>query len=776
MDKVIKILICMILILVIVSSAVFAANTLLSTRSSGSLPEDINERLQNAVVFYPGSHMALVGNSSRELDKDPQVAPYYKDHRFMVPAGFLVESLGGEFTWDGPSSEAKASINGTSYVIKPGSNIMTSGSKKFNLGTSTEVKSNQLYIPVKLFSEAVGKSVFYHQDLLIVSDYQNILDPEYEGRHIRKLTSQLYPLLPVESEEKLVRLLERSRRNYVDYTTGIVEESVVKDGEPMPTVSAAPGESEGGDYATTNVQVQGVDEGDIVKTDGKYIYQVNRNSIVIIEAYPADSMRVVSVIENFSDNMIPSEIYVDGDTLVVVGSVARRSEPGIMDRLSSGITDEPNRGSSYTVKNDVRVISYDISDRENPKMIRTYDVEGSLLASRKIGDMVYTVTNKYVYYWTYRDEITPQYRDNGDKYKNIPCYDISYCPGFTEPNYLILSSVNIKDTSVPAGIYTCLGAGTNVYASTENLYVTMYSGEGTDILKFSLTGEKPVFFAKGTVPGTIINQFSMDEYQGNFRIATTVGWSTYNNLYVLDNSMNLKGKIENIAPGERIYSVRFMGARAYMVTFKTVDPLFVIDVSNPESPEILGELKIPGYSNYLHPYDENHVLGFGKDAIELESEWDPSSKWAYYQGMKVALFDVTDVANPVMEHCITIGDRGTESELLYNHKALLFSKEKELLAFPVELMEVPEAYEGEDSALYYGDPTFQGLYVYNFNLADGFTLKGRITHSDVQGYWNRHDMVHRGLYIGNVLYTLSNNTLKAHDLDTMNELGSLSLQ
>lgn len=766
----------MILMLAVVSTAVFAVNTLISSRSGEPLPENIKDRLQNAVVFYPGSHMALVGNSSRELDKNPQVSPYYKEYRFMVPAGFLVESLGGEFVWENPSSEATATINGTSYVIKPGSSIMTSDSRKINLGTTVEVKNDLLYVPVKLFSEAVGKSVFYHQDLLIVSDHKNIFDPDFEGRHIRKLISELSPLLPVESEEKLVKLLERTRRNYIDYATGIVEDGTMNNGEPVPSASAAPAEPEGGDYTTTNVQVQGVDEGDIVKTDGRYIYQVNKDRIVIIEAYPVGNMSVVSVIEDFSDGMLPSEIYLDGDTLVVVGTVSRRSEPGIMDRLSTGITDEPNRGSSYTVKEDVRVISYDITDRENPRIIRTYDVEGSLLASRKIGDMVYTVTNKYVYRWTYRNDITPQYRDNGEKYKNISCDDIMYCPGFTEPNYLILSSVNISDASVPAGIYTCLGAGTNVYASTENLYVTMYSDEGTDILKFSLTGDKPVFFAKGTVPGTIINQFSMDEYQGNFRIATTVGWSTYNNLYVLDNAMNLKGKIENIAPGERIYSVRFMGARAYMVTFKTVDPLFVIDVSNPEAPEILGELKIPGYSNYLHPYDENHVLGFGKDTIELESDWDPDVKWAYYQGLKVALFDVTDVANPVMEHCITIGDRGTESELLYNHKALLFSKEKELLAFPVELMEIPEAYKGEDSALYYGDPTFQGLYVYNFNLTDGFTLKGRITHSTVQGYWSRHEMVHRGLYIGNVLYTLSNSTLKAHDLNTMTEIGSLSLE
>ena len=269
----------------------------------------------------------------------------------------------------------------------------------------------------------------------------------------------------------------------------------------------------------------------------------------------------------------------------------------------------------------------------------------------------------------------------------------------------------------------------------------------------------------------------MDEHNGFFRIATTVGnvWGTgdnisKNNVYILDDTMNITGKIEDIAPGEMIYSVRFMGKRGYIVTFKTVDPLFVIDLEDPSNPKILGALKIPGYSDYLHPYDENHIIGFGKDTVEIKGN-------AYYKGMKIALFDVTDVTNPIQKFSEIIGDRGTESDVLRNHKALLFSKSKNLLAFPVTVMEVNDAVEKYDLA--YGEFAFQGAYVYNIDIENGFKLKGKITHlSDEEYqkpgyYYNTEKYVERILYIGDTLYTLSKGMVKAHELWGMEESGSV---
>src|SRR5690606_28855988 len=179
------------------------------------------------------------------------------------------------------------------------------------------------------------------------------------------------------------------------------------------------------------------------------------------------------------------------------------------------------------------------------------------------------------------------------------------------------------------------------------------------------------------------------------------------------------------------YSTRFMGNRAYMVTFKNVDPLFALDMTNPANPTILGALKIPGYIDYLHPYDENHLIGFGKETMEMTIKGGngaPDRTTAYYLGMKISLFDVTNVAQPVEKFKEMIGDRGTYSELLNNHKALMFSKENNLLAFPVHVMEAKNGTTDPNGMPAYGQFSFQGAYVYKLDLQTGFDLKATITH------------------------------------------------
>jgi uncharacterized secreted protein with C-terminal beta-propeller domain len=231
-----------------------------------------------------------------------------------------------------------------------------------------------------------------------------------------------------------------------------------------------------------------------------------------------------------------------------------------------------------------------------------------------------------------------------------------------------------------------------------------------------------------------------------------------------------------MAPGERIYSVRFMGSRAYVVTFRTVDPLFVIDLKDPKKPKVLGQLKIPGYSDYLHPYDENHIIGFGKDAVAVGDN-------AYYLGMKIAVFDVSNVSNPVQMFSEKIGDRGTDSELLRNHKALMFSKEKGILSFPVTVMTVKNksGNTGSYGMPEYGTFEFQGAYVYSINLKDGLKLKGHITHISDQEYklsgdywYNSNKNIQRILYIDDVLYTVSGYGIKANNLNSLKEIKQLN--
>jgi uncharacterized secreted protein with C-terminal beta-propeller domain len=255
-----------------------------------------------------------------------------------------------------------------------------------------------------------------------------------------------------------------------------------------------------------------------------------------------------------------------------------------------------------------------------------------------------------------------------------------------------------------------------------------------------------------------------------------------NNVYVLDDGLKVVGKLEGLAPGEKIYSARFMGNRAYLVTFKKIDPLFVVDLKDPENPKVLGELKIPGFSDYLHPYDENHIIGVGKDAVDEGS-------FAWYQGVKIGLFDVSDPGNPVEISNYVIGDRGTDSYVLNDHKAFLFSREKNLLVLPISLAKIDEnKYPEGVPPNAYGDFVWQGACVFNVSTGNGFVFKCGITHRENYNVdysyppfisylypYSADYLVKRSLYIGDVIYTVSDKLIKMNNLDNLSEINEITL-
>jgi len=555
------------------------------------------------------------------------------------------------------------------------------------------------------------------------------------------------------------------------------------------------------DYSGTNTQVEGVDEADLVKTDGEYIYKVNADRLLIIKAYPADKMQVVSTI-SFAQNFKPVEIFLYKDKLVLIGSTTvPLYKPYARENLSSKVK---LLYPIYKFSTTTAVV-YDINDKDNPRQIRELELEGRYLSARRVDETLYLVTSRSIDYYAVQNGNGdfPAYRDSvqGSDFIELPLNTVRYFPGCITSDYLSLAALDLSKDDARAQVESYLGGGENIYASEQNLYVAgtinrlnhlesrqgnYYTNE-TQIYRFTLGKGKFNYSGSGSVPGKILNQFSMDEHDRYFRIATTTGslWGegaqvSKNNLYVLDKELKIVGSLEGIAPGEKIYSTRFLGDRAFMVTFREVDPFFVLDLHDPQNPSVLGKLKIPGYSDYLHPYDENHIIGFGKDTAEVKSGDDSQ---AFYQGLKVALFDVTDVSNPVEMCKVIIGDRGTDSELLNNHKALLFSKSKNLLAFPVTVMEKQPLAEGDTgSVTEYGTFTFQGAYIYQIDLQYGLQLRGKITHLSPKDYelagdyWYDSDKnVQRILYLGDTLYTISEAMLKAHHLGTLKEIGSLEL-
>jgi len=534
-----------------------------------------------------------------------------------------------------------------------------------------------------------------------------------------------------------------------------------------------------GDYSGTNIQVEGVDEADIVKSDGEYIYLAIDNRLIIAKAYPPEEARVLCELE-LKGNI--EGLFVNGDRLAVLegGSVY-------------GIWREGSSSSSYEVKTSIRV--YDIADRENPVLQREMSIDGYYVSSRMIGDYVYLIASGSA--WTGEDNVSlPRiYGDSG----TVEIQPAEIWHSETPDNgygFTTIMSVNIvNDGEGPVHEALLIGSASTIYVSPSNIYITFPDwadgSEETSIHRIHIDEGQIEYQATGEVPGSLLNQFSMDERGEYFRVATTVGnwWSedaeATNNVYVLDQNLDIFGRLENLAPGESIYSARFLGNRCYLVTFQKIDPLFVIDLTTPSDPRVLGELKIPGYSEYLHPYDENHVIGIGKDVDEsIDADKVHEDDAVYFtaiKGVKVSLFDVTDVSNPREIAKYVIGDRGTESPVTYDHKAFLFDKEKNLLVLPVAVAEI-----GESD---YGEIVWQGAYVFDISLENGLELRGRITHCDddtddfvgqSSAPWSSYSglcscYIERSLYIGDVLYTISDSKIGMNDLETLEEIGEISL-
>jgi inhibitor of cysteine peptidase len=314
-----------------------------------------------------------------------------------------------------------------------------------------------------------------------------------------------------------------------------------------------------------------------------------------------------------------------------------------------------------------------------------------------------------------------------------------------------------------------MGGASRMYVSSGNIYVTYptFSEEGqfTSIYRVSVDGSALAFEAKGSVPGTVLNQYSMDEYNGNFRIATTLQKTTQmNNVYVLNMNMSMVGKLENLAEGESIYSVRFMGDKGYIVTFRQMDPFFVIDLSNAADPKVAGELKIPGYSSYLHPFDENHVIGLGKENGTV----------------KLSLFDVSNVNAPKEVAKYVVEADYADSQALYDPHAFLFDKGKQLLVLPISLTQYGVVNPSGREPIFSWATTsgfWQGAFVFKATTS-GFTLKGTVTHAENATNYglDYNQQVERALYIGNTLYTVSNAKVQLNSLDTLALIADVNLR
>lgn len=552
------------------------------------------------------------------------------------------------------------------------------------------------------------------------------------------------------------------------------------------------------EYSTTNVQVENVDEADIVKTDGNYIYSLSGSDVVITNVTDPTNIKIESKI-GITDDFIAEDLILYNNYLVVISS----------------------KYINY-YEYDTSITVYDITNKAKPKEIKSLILYEQYYTSRCINGKLLIIASGNLR--KEDDEIITYYLEDNNK-QEIELSNIKYLKNLITNTQTLIASIDL-DSNREVSVNSYLFDVSNAYISENNMYLlsqdydnnanvlvkenlkTIFGFKGiigaikeidnnyyeynsyTTIYKFNISDDGDIKYSNKTkVKGTTINQFSLDEYDDNLRIGlyTTQG----SRVVVFDKNLKLLGETEYLSKGEKMYSTRFMGNKAYMVTYKNVDPLYVIDLSNPENPTVLGKLKIPGYSTYLHPYDETHLIGIGmqtEEHVNRNSYGKVISTTATITGMKMAIFDVSDVSNPIQISETLIGDSRTTSAILTNHKALLFSAKKGIIAIPVN--GYPSDFEVsiydsdissiENLYINYGKKyTSEGYFVYDINLEDGFKFKGSITHekSDTTYKYSMYNnsRLLRGLWIEDDLYTVSEDMIKVNNLETLEQISEIKI-
>jgi hypothetical protein len=650
----------------------------------------------------------------------------------------------------------------------------------------------------------------------------------------QQIVARLLPLASCESAmshvrevalQKMNRELDRNLANYHrgSFCGGGGFGDGAEDDQPSPSPGGGGG---GGGPKTgtgTNNQVAGVDEADFVKNDGQYIYLAQNGVLRIVDSWPADQTHQVSATPLEGT---PKKLFVQGDRALVYVAIG---------------DDTPQEECTYGYDCDftgdgttTRALVFDISNRAAPELVRIVALPGSLIAGRRIGNTVHTVVttnpdpftgleyfpddaglcdyqldtpplsyrarakrafdelrrrNREIIEATDVTSILPVINDSAHETDTSACTSM-YASQVTDgAAFLTVASLDLTQ-SEPITSSTIVSRAGAVYASSDALYLAVPHQSDVDELdgaavscihKFAIsdTPDATSYIGSGTVVGRPLNQFAMDEQDGFLRIATTDGHvpdpNVESRLTVLalsgdGDSLVTVGLVDNIAPTEDIRSVRFDGDRAFIVTFKKTDPLFSFDLSDPTRPKQLGELKIPGFSTYMHMLDANHLLSIGYDA-------DDHGDFAYFDGVLLQVFDVTDPTMPTLAHRHIIGTRGSSSEALTNHLAFTWYREESLLAVPMTVC------EGGDDGEYGEVLSFSGLMLFDVSTTTGIGEHGRVKHplpSEItcNNWWTDTDSaVKRSLFLERWVYSISDAHLKVQSIDALGtDLVSLPLE
>ena len=498
---------------------------------------------------------------------------------------------------------------------------------------------------------------------------------------------ELYTFKSEREIDKILKSMDTGisfgRLRYGNSSNSDIEYEVLEDG--LVEYESAPAMDAGGDagessksssvtdsanHSETYLQVEDVDEADIVKTDGKYIYYVNTDrEVVILEAKDGKTKKLSTIGSSGVENYI-HDIYLKGDKLITVGKFYRNDS----DEGTSGI------------------VVYDISDRTDPKVLYDFSQTGDILSSRMVGDYVYLVTND----WVYKGKRSVPMCGSSNKYGRLDPTDICCMPEPHSTSYIVLSAIDVSSgTQGKSRTKAVLGASDEIYCNDHNLYVISAEYDSktytyyTRVVRAALDGTDVKFNGTAKVRGYAVNQFAMDEHDGYFFIATTSerDGMDVNNLFVLDSDLKEAGQVTGFARNESIKSVRFLGDKAYVITYQAIDPLFIIDLADPTNPKIEGEVMIDGFSTLLVPVSEGRLLGIG------HATGDNGYGGEYDSGLKIVLFDISDPSEPKVLDSKEFEDMTSFAQS--DHHALTINKEDGWFAIPYEVYRYEEWLDGD---------------------------------------------------------------------------------
>ncbi|MCL1975212.1 MAG: beta-propeller domain-containing protein, partial [Firmicutes bacterium] len=559
-----------------------------------------------SIILYVGSPESIVNGKQIPIDSNPAVVPFIENSRTLMPLAFVARNMGFEVEWQEAKRTVLLNQQGLTLEFKLGSPIMINNGTAMEMETTARSYNDRTLAPISYVAKAMNLYVTYDRGLIILDsekEYSLSADKEY----IDSLISRLSGLPIVGSADKfnvLMKEIAEEQHDIVLYTEDVVAIETEAAGTdmpvPVPTMQPIVDNSvresaqsnisktdlffgEGGDdiadYSTTNIQVAGVDEADIIKSDGNHIYHLTDNKFIITQADAKGNMKQLCVMDlqnkqaKWQDGFYPQEMYVADDRLCIIGTEHIYQE------------EEKYRfyGRSY-----VKALIYDISDKTNPQLIKEFSAEGDLQSSRKVDNILYLIVNYNMYFYGLDApcDAVPLYRDSAASESELMPLNFGvmrYFPGSESNSILMICGLDIKDAQATANISSILGSGGAVYMSRSALYIAKYNyfynivplddkvnvdiSDKTTFFKFVLDNGNAIYQGKGMALGTVLNQYSMDEFNGSFRAAMTINsgnGESKNALVVFDQSMQQIGSIDNMAPGERIYSARFMGERAFM--------------------------------------------------------------------------------------------------------------------------------------------------------------------------------------------------------------------